>query len=372
MSEESLYTSGPAAPSVGQVPVLVHALQGGMDAGSAGELAVRQLLASMPAQRVATFDTEQLVDLRARRPAMTFADGRWVDYEEPFLAVDAVKDHEGRSMLVLHGYEPDHAWEGFARAVATIARDHGVELVVGMQGVPAAVPHTRPAVITTHGTDRDAGGRLTPGPNLFAGEFQAPGSAEALLDLRLSQQEMPVLGLAVHVPHYLAGAEYPVASAALLRNLSSASGLSLPVGDLESLTTKVIANVDAQVEANPEIGAVVRALEERYDRSPAAHHGAGETSRELPTADEIGAELEAFLASGPPLDGWPSEDLPRIESAPSPREAPQSVDGDPAVDGGREADAPGGTHRSDPAGPADGGEPSSDTGEPSASDDSGR
>ncbi|MGC5616131.1 proteasome assembly chaperone family protein [Georgenia sp. Z1491] len=358
MSDETLYTSGPAADHVGEVPVLVHALQGGMDAGSAGELAVRQLLSSMPVERVATFDTEQLLDLRSRRPAMTFADGRWVDYDEPVLAVDAVRDHEGRALLVLHGHEPDHAWESFARAVAGIVREHGVELVVGLQGVPAGVPHTRPAAITTHGTDRDAGGRLEPGPNLFVGEFQAPGSAEALLDLRLSQQGMNVLGLAVHVPHYLSGSEYPVASASLLRTLSTASGMSLPVGDLESLTAQVLAQIDSQVEANPEIAQVVRALEERYDRSPVARTTTEEPAAELPTADEIGAELEAFLASGPPLEGWRDQGVPEIGSGEARAtgraddgagDGPAGEDpaaGDPASDG-RVSDGPAGDEPSD-------------------------
>jgi predicted ATP-grasp superfamily ATP-dependent carboligase len=304
MSDETLYTTGSSVDAIGETPVLVHALTGGMDAGNAGAIAVRQLLGTMPAQRVATFDTDTLLDLRSRRPAMTFSDGRWVDYDEPVLAVEAVRDHSGRSMLVLHGHEPDTRWEAFARAVGEIARDFGVELVVGMQGVPAAVPHTRPSVISTHGTDRDAGGRLMPGPNIFSGNFQAPGSAEALLDLRLAEQDMPVLGLAVHVPHYLAASEYPMASAALLRNLSTATGLSLPVGDLESMTARVLASIDEQVAESEEVQAVVKSLEERYDRSPIAIAAglSDGVSDEVPTADEIGAELEAFLASAPPLD----------------------------------------------------------------------
>lgn len=350
MSDEILYTSGPAADLVGDVPVLVHALQGGMDAGSAGDLAVRQLLTSMPTQRVATFDVEQLLDLRSRRPAMTFSEGRWVDFEEPVLAVDAVRDHEGRAMLVLHGLEPDRSWEGFARAVGDIVREHGVELVVGMQGVPAGVPHTRPAAITTHGTDRDAGGRLDPGPSLFNGEFQAPGSAEALVDLRLSQQGMNVLGLAVHVPHYLSGSEYPVASAALLRSLSTASGVSLPVGDLESLTTKVIADIDSQVEANPEIGAVVRALEERYDRSPVAGAASELGAPEIPSADEIGAELEAFLASAPPLDVRQDSGQRSIEGS-ADRSDDEHSSGEDGSSG--EADRSGENHSSEPAGEDD-------------------
>jgi hypothetical protein len=95
-----------------------------------------------------------------------------------------------------------------------------------------------------------------------------------------------------------------MASAALLRNLSTATGLSLPVGDLESMTARVLASIDEQVAESEEVQAVVKSLEERYDRSPIAIAAglSDGVSDEVPTADEIGAELEAFLASAPPLD----------------------------------------------------------------------
>src|SRR5689334_10841411 len=49
-------------------PVLLVALDGYIDAGSGVRLAVEHLLATQPHTVIATFDIDQLIDYRARRP----------------------------------------------------------------------------------------------------------------------------------------------------------------------------------------------------------------------------------------------------------------------------------------------------------------
>ena len=65
--------------------VLVHALTGFVDAGQAGHLAVAHLLENLEHRLVATFDIDQLLDYRSRRPMMIFDEDRWAGYEQPEL-----------------------------------------------------------------------------------------------------------------------------------------------------------------------------------------------------------------------------------------------------------------------------------------------
>ena len=102
----------------------------------------------------------------------------------------------------------------------------------------------------------------------------------------------------MHVPHYLAQAEYPGVAEVLLDAVARASGLVLPTASLREAAQQTRAAVDEQVGGSPEVLAVVRGLEEQYD---AVVRGRGQASllaedRPLPTADELGAELERFLA----------------------------------------------------------------------------
>jgi hypothetical protein len=66
-------------------PVLIQALDGFIDAGGAKRIAREHLLATYESQVVATFDVDQLLDYRARRPAMLFVEDHWASYDDPLL-----------------------------------------------------------------------------------------------------------------------------------------------------------------------------------------------------------------------------------------------------------------------------------------------
>ncbi len=279
----------------GTGPVLVHALRGFMDAGHAGKLSAEHLLSELGGERLVTFDVDQLVDYRSRRPTMTFDSTTWSQYEDPELAVDLLRDDEGRAFLLLHGLEPDVQWERYVAAVRQLVERFDVPLTVGVYGVPMGIPHTRPTTVTAHAT-RPA---LVTDHPLFLGTVQVPASAGALLELRLGQSGHDAMGFAVHVPHYLAQAALPDSGIAALREVERATGLSLRVAALEPAAVKARADVDRQVEQSGEVAALVHALEEQYD---AFIRGIGRTgllagTDALPTADELGAEFERFLAA---------------------------------------------------------------------------
>ena len=98
-------------------PVLIHLLDGFVDAGSTGELTSDHLRDRLQARRLVTFDVDQLLSYRARRPVMIFDEDHWADYDEPRLVIDLVKDAEGTGFLLMHGREPDLQWERVAAAV---------------------------------------------------------------------------------------------------------------------------------------------------------------------------------------------------------------------------------------------------------------
>ncbi len=289
-----------------EAPVLLHAMQGSIDAGHAGSLVARHLADKLPSRRLLEFDIDALIDYRARRPAMTFDEGTWTEYDQPELVVDLVRDDDGAPLLLLHGLEPDVQWERFVRAVRTVVEDYRVGLTIGVHGIPMGVPHTRPLTVTAHAT---RGELIEAYPNYFS-RVQVPGSAAALLELRLGQEGRDAMGFAVNVPHYLAQSEYPQAAAELVRHITRVSGMSLPVGDLEASGAQVRAEVDRQVAESEEVTAVVHALERQYDSFVEAsddetRQALGPAMEELPSADELAAQFEAFLAGREDTDGGP-------------------------------------------------------------------
>lgn len=280
-------------PELGS-PVLIQALDGFVDAGSARRLAREHLMSSHGSRILATFDVDTLLDYRARRPAMTFDVDHWADYAEPVLALHLLHDAEGTPFLLLAGPEPDFQWERFVAAVRHLVERFGVSLSVGMNAIPMAVPHTRPLGIIAHASRSE----LVAGDERWVGTVQVPSSAGHLMEYRLGQAGHDAAGFAVAVPHYLSDATYPAAAVALLGSVAGISGLSLDTTALELSAQEIRSQVDAQIEGSEEVTAVVRALEVQYDAYLAGAQRSllAEMGGSLPTADELGDELERYLA----------------------------------------------------------------------------
>jgi hypothetical protein len=277
---------------------MVVALDGFLDAGSAGAVACRHLVASGAGGGgvvVATFDVDELHDYRARRPAMSFVRDHYEQYDAPRLVVRLLKDAGGTPFLLLHGPEPDTRWEAFCRAVKEVVDRFGVTLVVGMGAVPMAVPHTRPIAITHHANNPD----LLTGASPWRGELRIPSSAQALLELRLGEWGLDAQGFVAHVPHYLAQLDYPRASIALLEHVELAGRLTIDLSGLITLAEDRDEEIARYLAANVEVGEVVAALEQQYDAFERAEESGSSLlaeDRPLPTGEEIGRQFERFLA----------------------------------------------------------------------------
>ncbi|MGH4012537.1 MAG: PAC2 family protein [Pseudonocardiaceae bacterium] len=275
--------------------VLLHALSGFVDAGHAGRLAVAHLLANLEHRVLATFDVDQLIDYRSRRPSMTFDKDHWVSYEDPRLVLYEARDEVGTMFLVLAGAEPDLQWERFTDAARELVERFGVGLTVGLGAIPMAVPHTRPVTVTAHATRPE----LVSSYQRWFGTLEVPGSASALLELRLGEAGHDAMGFIVHVPHYLTRIEYPESARGLLEHVARNTGLELPSEALRPAAQRVLAEVEQQISSSKETASLVAGLEARFDTvtGEAGQRPMLATDAEpLPTGEEIAAELEQFLA----------------------------------------------------------------------------
>jgi hypothetical protein len=293
-------------PASAGASVMLVSMGGFIDAGRTQRVLTEHLLAAHDHTVVASFDLDQLLDYRGRRPMMTFERDRYTSYDDPSLLLYRLTDQEGQPFLLLAGSEPDYQWERMVEAVSDLSKALGVDLTVSVHGIPMAVPHTRPIGVTAHATDP----RLISQHAPVFGAVQVPASWSALYELRLGEGGRDALGFAVHVPHYLAQAEFADAALAGLNAVTGVTGLRLATTDLAAAAVLNRAEIAREVEGSEEVAAVVEALERQYDTFMQGRERpsllATEVS-ELPSADEIGAELEAFLKDVTQDDGKPDK-----------------------------------------------------------------
>jgi hypothetical protein len=298
----TLFTTS-ARPDVVR-PVLLQALDGFVDAGSGRRLACDHLLTALDSEPVATFDVDELFDYRSRRPEMTFTRDHWDGYAAPELAVHLVRDLDNAPFLVLHGPEPDVQWERFVAAVGLLVAELDVRIVIGLNAIPMAVPHTRHATVIAHGSPPD----LVADYPTWLPTIQVPASVGNLLEYRLGAAGTPACGFAVAVPYYLAHLDYPEAAHTLLDCAARAGELSLPTESLVNAAALMRIDVDKQVAGSEEVANLVRGLERQYDDLTAGRGGTLLTDGvRLPTADELGAEFERYLSSRTDADEDPPQ-----------------------------------------------------------------
>jgi hypothetical protein len=284
--------------------VLVVALEGWVDAGLGADGAISALLSAGPTELIATFDGESLIDQRARRPVAHIARGINEGLTWPVIQMRLGQDLLGANVCFLVGPEPDFRWPSFVQSVVGLCRDLRVRMVVGLGAFPAPAPHTRPVRLAATGppSSADLVGQI----GIVQGEIDVPSGVWGALELALGEADIATVGLWARVPHYVSGMSFPSASAALLDGLAAVAGLSVDASPLHTAADASLRQVDDLISKSSEHTAMVRQLEHSVDTAEGNPLDVGQ----LPTGDELAAELERYLRdergdggdSGPPGD----------------------------------------------------------------------
>jgi hypothetical protein len=265
-------------------PVLVIALDGWMDAGFGAAAALATITPGLDRATIAEFDTDELLDHRARRPTMRIDDGIVSRLTWPVTELWATTDQEGNDVLLLSGAEPDHRWRAFSAAVADLALELDVRLVTSIGAYPAPAPHTRGTRVVSTATNPDLARQV----GFLPGRVEVPAGVSTAIEQRCAEVGLPTIGLWAQVPHYAAAMPYPAASLALLESLARVARVTFGTADLADEARATRARLDELVSNSPEHLELVRQLEIQVD-------AIDREGIEAVSGDELAAELERFL-----------------------------------------------------------------------------
>ncbi|MFM2031069.1 MAG: hypothetical protein RI927_689 [Actinomycetota bacterium] len=273
---------------------LIAGLTGFTDAGSTLNLVADHIFANLSTQLVVQFKNDELLDYRSRRPVMFFERDHIEHYEPAVLGIYLVHDEANQPFLYLHGYEPDFKWEAFAEAVVDLVRGLEVEDFTWVHSIPFPIPHTRAVGVTVSGNRLD----IIDAVSEWKPQTQVPGNVLHLLEYRLSEISLPTVGYVMLVPHYLSESEYPQSALVAFEHISSATGLVFPTDAIREDSVEFFAKLKTQLEKNEDLQKLVKNLEQGYASENIGPNRAPieKPIAKMPTAEEIAAELEDYLA----------------------------------------------------------------------------
>lgn len=269
-------------------PVLVVNLDGWIDAGQAAGTAMSTLRELVDPRLVATFDGDELLDHRARRPVLRIEHGVDRELRWPEIRLEAGTAAGGRAVLLLSGPEPDMRWHRFTGEVVSLASRLGVRMVVGLGAFPAPVPHTRPVRLAATSTDASLAGQIGVVPAVI----EVPAGAQGVLEHAFGRAGVPAVGLWARVPHYASALPYPAGAAALLDRLGPLVDVEVDTANLHAAAAVTAKHIDQLIAGSDDHAALVRQLELSHDEEEGL---AATQFGDLPSGDEIAAELERFL-----------------------------------------------------------------------------
>lgn len=270
--------------------VMVIGLSGWFDAASVATRALTWMSKDTPSAVVASIDPDPFFDFTQQRPeAYLDEDGdrqiRWPTNDFEVLRYsDSMRD-----VVVLNGVEPHAHWASFIGCITSVYERLGSSLVVTVGANADAVPHTRMPRVVGSSTNEDLCRRL----GLNKPQYQGITGVAGVLQTELDRLSIPAISLRVGVPHYLGGAQHPRSVVALLQHLQHVLGVKTGHEKLSGEITRWQELHNAAVDEDDQAKRYLRMLEIDFDRRIEA---------EIPTGDDLAAELEEFLRGQTPPD----------------------------------------------------------------------
>ena len=166
-----------------------------------------------------------------------------------------------------------------------------MRLAVGFGAYPAPVPHTRKSRLASTATSAE----LAVQAGQIRSTLDVPAGAMGAIERACAEADVPATGLWAQVPHYVSAMPYPDAAASLVEGLAALAGLRLDATPLREAARVLRVRLDGLVADNPEHQAMVSQLEASVDAELASEPSTGLTGVEVPSGDELAAEVERFL-----------------------------------------------------------------------------
>ena len=276
------------------IPTMVTALSGWIDAGEAATGAMRFLVRQLAATPLAAIDPEDFVDFTQVRPVvrLTAAGERTIRW--PRNAFWLWQPEGGAGLLLFRGLEPQRRWRTYATLLLDIAARCGVQRIVSLGAVLAAVPHTRPPRVTGSSPDHAWQARLEAcGMLTRRSRYEGPTGIATIIMDAAQRRGMTSCNVRGQAPHYLQRATNPAVSRALLTAVSRLLDLELDLSPFEAAVRAFRTQCNQAVAQDAAVQAYVRQLEQDYDAT-------GDETPRLRREDafnpeQLMQELEDFL-----------------------------------------------------------------------------
>ena len=304
-------------------PHALLAFGGWVDAGSGGTGAVRHLISSLAARKLANIDPEEFYSFTDTRPLVSIVGPgeravHWPKAE--FHAATVPPEHD---LVLFVAPEPNLKWRGFAETILDALQRLQVQTVTCLGSIFGAVHHRADVRLTGWANEPNLREKIVR-QNVAFTSYEGPTGFVTVLLAEAQSRYLPAAAVMGFAPNYIQGVPNPLVSYALLKTFSKMTGLPLELSELERAGRALTRQVDRLLTEQPQLREQVERMlnlmnvteplvsteEEDEPEASIASPDApppGSTG-ELPNPQAVVSELEEFLKQlreGDGSDGSP-------------------------------------------------------------------
>ncbi len=195
------------------------------------------------------------------RPHAAIEDGVVADYLEP---VNRFYVAEGQNLVLFEGKEPNLRWPDFAECIFAVAEKCRVRRMAFVGSVAGIVPHTRePRLRGSVSGERYRA--LLAQYGLLPTDYEGPASLVTYLSVLADMRDIPIVSIVAEIPAYVQDRNTRCIEA-VTRKAAEVLGLSLSLDELHAESVEFERRLSEIVDAKPDLAALVRKMEEEYDK----------------------------------------------------------------------------------------------------------
>jgi hypothetical protein len=258
-----------------------------VDVGSVGSLTLRQMERHFRAEQLGQLARPgTFFDFTRYRPTVRIVSGKR-EMTYPNSVVNYAQPDNGPGLLFLHLMEPHAMAEDYVESITALLEHFGVSVYCRIGAMYDAVPHTRPIVVTGNpGTVEARPGVASPLIQQRQSQYEGPTTIMNKLTDTATDMGLGMMTFMAHLPHYAQLDEDFAGTARMLEVL--AAYYDVPTSLTPTRRGKLqYSEIDAAVDRQPEVKALVARLEAEYDaRYPSSPAEAPPT---------LSPEIERFL-----------------------------------------------------------------------------
>ena len=259
-------------------PILLISSYGWSDAGYAASSAIKYLIKSKKASKIAKINSEKYIDFSQNRPKVLIKnDKRYIKWPDSFFYSIKMPDEENDIILFLT-HEPNFYWNDFSGIIKNYCNKNSVVATIFLGGLLAETTHYKK--ITLLGNSSSSMLTKKVKFNLTSSnKYEGPTGIMGVMTKELESMNMQHASIWANIPYYLNSITNPKGAQAILNELNKMLPLNLDLKEINDLSSKFDGYLENILDEHPEIKQITERLQ---------------NIDVLPDTDDVISELDTF------------------------------------------------------------------------------